>query len=170
MKPRVVEDEFVVSNKTENLSQVRDFVGHVLTRARINETDARHIVLAVDEAVSNIIRHGYEEFTRGTRTVQMHIHADTTRVEVVLRDSGRKFDPNSVPSPCIADHVKLGRRYGLGLFLMRRVMDEVKYVFKSRAENTLTMVKYVERSGKEKQRGSGGGKNGRSKAQEARTE
>ena len=167
MKPRVVEDECVIPNKTENLSRVREFVGHALAKARISETDTRHIVRAVDEAASNIIRHRYEEFTKGTRTIQVHIHADTKRVEVVLRDRGRGFDPNSFPSLCIKDHMRLGRGFGLGLFVMRRVMNEVKYVFRSGAENTVTMVKYVAQTGREKSGGTHGGKNERSKAQES---
>jgi serine/threonine-protein kinase RsbW len=157
----------MILNKTEDLSCMREFVERTLTKARLNEADCGHIVLAVDEAVSNIIRHAYDEFARGTRTVQVHIHADAEKIEVVLKDSGRGFDPDSVPSLCIEDHIRLGRRYGLGLFLMRRVMDEVKYVFRSGAENALTMVKYIKQNEREKPGGSRGGKNGRSKAQKA---
>lgn len=167
MRRKSVKDEFMILNRTEDLSSMREFVERTLTKARLNETDRQHIVLAVDEAVSNIIRHAYEDFARGTRTVQVQVHADPEKVEVVLTDSGRGFDPGSVPSPCIEDHIRLGRRFGLGLFLMRRVMDEVKYIFRSGAENTLTMVKYVEQTGREKLGGSRGGENGRSKTQKA---
>jgi serine/threonine-protein kinase RsbW len=152
----------MILNRTEDLSCMREFVERTLTKARINEAECRQIVLAVDEAVSNIIRHAYEEFTRGTRTVQVHVHADSKKIGVVLKDSGRGFNPDLVPSPCIEEHIKLGKRYGLGLFLMRRVMDEVKYVFRSGAENTLTMIKYVGKPDREKPGGSRGGKNGRS--------
>jgi serine/threonine-protein kinase RsbW len=167
MKPRVVEDECVIPNKTKNLSRMREFIGHALAKTQINETDTRRIVRAVDEAASNIIRHRYEEFTTGTRTVLVHIRADPKRVEVVLRDRGEKFNPNSLPSLCVKDHMRLGRGFGLGLLLMRRVMNEVQYIFRSGAENTVTMVKYIEQTGRDKQGGHYGGTNGRSKAQEA---
>jgi len=101
------------------------------------------VILAVDEAVSNIMRHAYEDFAKGTRSIEIGFEADEEKIILTLKDSGREFDPTGVRELDINEHVKLGKKYGLGLFLMRRIMDEVKFVFRSGIENMLTMVKYI---------------------------
>lgn len=135
--------ELVVSNETANLASVRDFIQDNLRKTKLPQSEHRKIILAVDEAVSNIIRHAYDDFTRGTRTIEILFAADETKVSLTLKDSGKEFDPTVVNEPDIQEHVKLGKRYGLGLFLMRRIMDEVKFIFRSGIENMLTMVKYI---------------------------
>ena len=138
--------ELVVSNATENLAQVRDVVMRTLSEAGVPEKFARRITLAVDEAVSNIIRHAYEEFAMGTRTIdiKLNTYAEKKRVEVILYDSGKEFDPEKVKAPDINEQVRLRKKYGLGIFLIRRVMDEVNYMFRTGEENILRMVKYIE--------------------------
>jgi len=139
--------ELVVSNETANLAQVREFILVNLRKTRIPGNEHGKIILAVDEAISNIIRHAYEDFAKGSRTVEVVIQADSQKVIFMLKDSGKEFDPTVVTDPNILEHVKIGKRYGLGLFLMRRIMDEVKFVFRSGVENMLTMVKYVREPG-----------------------
>jgi serine/threonine-protein kinase RsbW len=135
--------ELVVSNETANLASVREFVLTNLRKTKIPEGEHGKIVLAVDEGISNIIRHAYDEFAKGSRTIEVQFRADEEKVVLVLKDSGKEFDPSGIEAPNILEHVKLGKRYGLGLFLMRRIMDEVKFVFRSGIENMLTMVKYI---------------------------
>jgi serine/threonine-protein kinase RsbW len=139
--------ELTVSNETSNLAQVREFILVNLRKTKIPENEHGKIVLAVDEAISNIIRHAYEDFVKGSRTIEVLIRVDAQKVVFMLRDSGKEFDPTVVTDPNILEHVKIGKRYGLGLFLMRRIMDEVKFVFRSGVENMLTMVKYLQAPG-----------------------
>ncbi len=139
----ILRDQLVVSNETSNLANVREFILANLKKTGLPEHEHGKIVLAVDEAVTNVIRHAYEDLKTGTRTVQIEFVADNEKITLVLIDSGKEFDPTAVKSPDISEYVKLGKRYGLGLFLMRRVMDEVKFVFRSGLENMLTMVKYI---------------------------
>lgn len=138
----IFSDELVVSNETANLANVREFVLVNLRKTELPEVEHGKIVLAVDEAVSNIMRHAYEEFAKGTRTIEILFSADEEKVKLVLIDSGKEFDPTAITDPNIFEHAKLGKRYGLGLFLMRRIMDEVKFVFRAGIENMLTMIKY----------------------------
>jgi len=139
----IYKNRLVVSNETCNLASVREFIQASLKNTRLPEEEHGKMVLAVDEAVSNIIRHAYEDFAKGSRTIEIDFSADDTKITLVLIDSGKEFDPSAIYEPDIAEHIKLGTRYGLGLFLMRRVMDEVKFIFRSGIENRLTMVKYL---------------------------
>ena len=142
-----VNAEMVVSNETANLASVRGFVLTNLRKTKIPEGEHGKVVLAVDEGISNIIRHAYDEFAKGSRTIEVQFRADEEKVIIVLKDSGKEFDPSGIKDPDILGHIKLGKRYGLGLFLMRRIMDEVKFVFRSGIENMLTMVKYTHAPG-----------------------
>ena len=136
-------EELVVSNETANLASVRNFIQGNLVKTRLPVAEHVKVILAVDEAVSNIMRHAYEDFAKGTRTIEILFQADEKKIVLSLKDSGREFDPTAINDPNIQEHVKIGKRYGLGLFLMRRIMDEVKFVFRSGIENMLTMVKYI---------------------------
>lgn len=139
--------ELVVPNETSNLASVREFILTNLRKSGLPASEHGKIVLAVDEAVSNIMRHAYDEFSKGTRTIEIVFTADEEKICFILKDSGKEFDPTAVRDPDIMEHAKLGKRYGLGLFLMRRIMDEVKFVFRAGIENMLTMVKYIRTDG-----------------------
>ena len=138
--------EMVISNETSNLAFIREFILVNLLRTDLPRQEHGKIVLAVDEAVSNIMRHAYDNFAKGTRTIEIVLNVDEEKIIFMLKDSGKEFDPTIIRDPNILEHVKLGTRYGLGLFLMRRVMDEVKFVFRAGIENMLTMVKYIRAS------------------------
>lgn len=128
-----------VSNSTENLSRVRDFVTQTMRDSKILKEDENRIILAVDEAVSNIIEHAFENTLEGT--IKVEVEVSQARCRVTIHDSGKKFDPLSVTPPDLEDHIRAGRRRGLGVFLMRQIMDEVKYHYKAGEENVLTLVK-----------------------------
>lgn len=139
-----VHQEMVIPNNTRYLSTVRDAVNRVVEESAFPDKDIHRIILAVDEAVANIMEHAYES-TNGESelTINMMLDADATKFEVVIHDSGREFDPSDVDTPDMAEHVAAGKRNGLGIFLMRQIMDEVKYTFVQGFRNELRMVKYV---------------------------
>lgn len=97
--------------------------------------------LACDEACTNIIEHAYSGEDNGEIYVSWEIGPDD--FIVTLRDRGEPFDPAMVPQPDIPfdpdqmEQVQIG---GLGLHLMRQVMDKVSFRFDSNG-NTVTMVK-----------------------------
>ncbi|MBI2930945.1 MAG: ATP-binding protein [Planctomycetes bacterium] len=135
-----VRDRLVVTNDTKYLIVVRDFVGRMIRQSRVTREEENKIILAVDEAVTNIIEHGYEPGVEGL--IELEVEADEAQFKVVIRDSGRVFNPESVPNLDMGKHVRAGRRKGLGIFLMRQIMDEVRYRFKDGVKNELTLVKY----------------------------
>jgi len=53
------------------------------------------------------------------------------------------FNPESIPNPDMKDHVQRGHKKGLGIFLMRQIMDEVRYKFRDGVKNELTLVKFI---------------------------
>jgi serine/threonine-protein kinase RsbW len=136
-----LKDRLTVSNDTRQLLAVRDFISRMARHGGLPPEDVHKIVLAIDEAVTNIIEHGYNKGETGT--IELQADWEGEKFQVVIRDSARVFNPESIPAPDMAEHVKAGRKKGLGLFLMRQIMDEVRYRYKDGVQNELTLVKYA---------------------------
>ena len=140
---RIIHRELVIPNDTRYLAQVREAVKEVVGKSDFPKDEMNRITLAVDEAVTNIMEHAYENNLEGELEIELVLQADNTRFEVIIRDSGKSFDPGKIPMPDLEEHIRSGRRKGLGLFLIRRIMDEVHYNYKEGVRNELRMVKYA---------------------------
>lgn len=122
----------------EHLAAIRRIVGGWCDRAGASPEDRHAVVLAVDEACTNVIEHGYLGIEGGTLRLDVHVSGDEIRV--ALRDSGRAFDPDDAPSPDLAAGWRERPIGGLGWHLIRGMVDEVRY--RSEASgNQLTLVK-----------------------------
>ena len=139
--PGRIHKELVALSVTSQLARIRAVIHDAAMESFFTEREAGRIVLAVDEAVSNIIEHAYSEQAE-PGDIRITIYADDESFEVVLTDYGLQFDPHSVQTPDIAEHVREGKRDGLGVFLMRQIMDEVKYAFVPGEKNELRLIKY----------------------------
>jgi anti-sigma regulatory factor (Ser/Thr protein kinase) len=140
-----LKDRLTVSNDTRHLLAVRDFISRMARHGGLSPEEVHKIVLAIDEAVTNIIEHGYNKGEQGT--IELEADWEKDKFQVVIRDSARVFNPEAIPSPDMEEHVKAGRKKGLGLFLMRQIMDEVRYRYKDGVQNELTLVKYARAKG-----------------------
>jgi len=137
--PMDTEQELSFAGRFDSLAAISEFVGRAAEAARLDERAVYAVQLAVDEACSNIIEHAYGGEGRGDIDITCCIDGDG--LTVVLRDYGRPFDPNSVPPPDVHASLEDRNGRGLGLYLMRQLMDEVRFEFTPDAGNVLTMVK-----------------------------
>ncbi len=142
----MIHREMVVPNDTEYLATVREEVTKVVGESAFSERDRKLIIVAVDEAVTNIMEHAYDNDLEGELDVELILEYDATRFEVTIRDSGKEFDPRTLTVPDVRAHVKKGSKHGLGIFLIRQIMDEINYNFIQGVRNELQMIKYVDRS------------------------
>jgi serine/threonine-protein kinase RsbW len=142
----MVHRELVVPNDTQYLATVREEVTKVVGQSAFAGRDQKLLILAVDEAITNIMEHAYDNDLEGELDVELILEADATRFEVIIRDSGKEFDPTAVDIPDITAHISKGQKHGLGIFLIRQIMDEVNYNFVQGEKNQLQMVKYVDRT------------------------
>ena len=137
--------EMTIPADTRSLSQVRDAVRKLTGHGLFSPVKANMIALAVDEAVANIIEHAYgADPGSAHHGIRIVMNADAKRFEVSIRDRGTAFDPRGAPDVDVKQHVEAGRKGGLGIFLMRRIMDEISYSFKQGVHNELRMIKYVD--------------------------
>lgn len=144
-----VTDRLKVEALTRNLAVVREFLHATIKRSLLPTSDSNKVVLAVDEAVANTIQHGYEGMDPGS--VEVIIEADDKCFRVRVRDNGVSYDSASGSTEKaeidLQAHIASGNKRGLGLFIMRKVMDEVHYTSREGEVNELTLVKYFKVSG-----------------------
>lgn len=140
-----VTDRLEVAAETQNLAVVREFLHSAIKRSSLPTGDANKVVLAVDEAVANTIQHGYEGMEKGN--VEVLIDADDNSFKVRIRDNGVSYDSAEGSAERaeldLQQHIASGNKRGLGLFIMRKVMDEVRYTSREGEVNELTLVKYI---------------------------
>jgi anti-sigma regulatory factor (Ser/Thr protein kinase) len=129
----------------ENLDEIRDFVGDAARQVGFSDKEIYAIQLAADEASSNIIEHAYAD-TQGGK-LEIDVSVSDKELKIVMRDQGKPFDPASVPEPNVKADLSERKIGGLGLYLMRKLMDEVSYESSPEGGNTLTMIKRLGESG-----------------------
>lgn len=132
-----------VPSSTENLALIRDFVGNIGAKAGFDENEISKITLAVDEAVANVIEHAYGSDATREVTIRAVLDDDAVRFDII--DNGRGFDPGLIKQKDLEQLVKERRSGGLGLRLIRTVMDDVQYQIKPGEKNELRMVKKLKR-------------------------
>ena len=124
----------------EFLDEIREFVGEIARKNGFTDKEVYNIQLATDEAASNIIEHAYEGVSDGLMEISCGVQKNA--ITIILVDHGEPFDPSNVPAPDLKADLSDRKIGGLGLFLMRKLMDEVHYVVEpEKNSNTLTMTK-----------------------------
>ncbi|GAB4173106.1 MAG: anti-sigma factor antagonist [Roseiflexaceae bacterium] len=125
----------------ESLARISDFVTDASTRAGLDDHAAWQVQLAVDEAATNIIQHGYAEGQAGE--IELSWRVDGVEFAITLRDRGKQFNPSEVPPPNLTAPLEERQPGGLGIYLMNRLMDTVRFSYDQRSGNTLTMTKRI---------------------------
>ncbi len=106
------------------LPDIRDFIESVLQETPFRRKDITGIMLAVEEACTNIIRHAYL-MGEGVLRIRVSLYSD--RFQISLFDTGRSFDFESASEPDLKRYIKTGRKGGLGIYLIRKITDQVSY-------------------------------------------
>jgi serine/threonine-protein kinase RsbW len=128
--------ELKVDARLENLSKINDFVATAMKQLGI-EKNLHNVQLAVDEACTNIIKHAYSG-RGGMITISCEVEG--SYLVITIKDRGKAFDPASVSPPDLESEIHERRVGGLGIHLMRKLMDEVHYTFDA-GGNKLIMKK-----------------------------
>ncbi|NIO71418.1 MAG: anti-sigma regulatory factor [Anaerolineae bacterium] len=126
----------------DSLAAVGEFVTHAAEAAGLDARAVYAVQLAVEEAGANIIEHAYAGEGRGD--IECTCMVNSNGLTVILRDYGRPFDPMSVPEPDLCASLEDRKARGLGLYLIRQLMDKVRFEFTPDSGNVLTMVKCKE--------------------------
>jgi serine/threonine-protein kinase RsbW len=129
-----------VEASTEHLAEVRDFVASHAESIGLGQKTISEIRLVVDEAYTNIIKHAYRN--NASEKVNIEIGSDDDQLWITLIDRGKSFDPESYSEPDLMRRIKEKKRGGMGVYLIRKVMDQVHYNRKGKS-NEIRMVKNI---------------------------
>lgn len=130
-----------ITNDLNWLAQVRELITRSVNEGGFPSHYLNRLQIAVDEAITNIIEHGYAEQPRGSASIDLHVDVTPERFRIEIIDQGTTFDPNKMSDVDIQAHAASGSAGGLGVFLMRKIMDQVDYHYKTGKRNQLVLVK-----------------------------
>ena len=130
--------EIELESKIDNLPVISNFVSETLSNFRADESTINKVQLAIDEASTNIINYAY---SGASGTLKIVVELVGQDIVITIRDKGKPFDPMSVTSPDVSqdlEHRKIG---GLGIYFIKKLMDNVSYSFDPREGNRLILRK-----------------------------
>jgi serine/threonine-protein kinase RsbW len=132
-----------IESRTERLIAVREFVSAAAREFGFGDEEISKIALAVDEACTNIIKHAYKFDPSGDITIT--VKRGNGAFEVAIVDTGSQFDPNQLQTPDMKEYLAHYRKGGLGVYLMKSLMDRVEYRIEPGKKNEVRLVKYLSR-------------------------
>ena len=138
-KSEETERHIILHNDIQQIPQLAEFVEAVADLAHLDVGLTMSLNLALEEAVSNVIMYAYPKGSDGLVDVEAIVRKDS--LEFILSDNGTPFDPTAAPEADITLDVEDRPIGGLGIFLVRNIMDEVKYTRSDDGKNILSMTK-----------------------------
>lgn len=126
------------SATVRDLNDIREFLERAILTLGGDEEVAGDFVLAVNEAVTNVLLHGYDDLPG---FVIVGVEADGSDLRVRLTDEARLFDPTAVPPPDINLPLEERPLGGLGVHMMRQLTDKLIYAIDKDGRNELVFLK-----------------------------
>jgi serine/threonine-protein kinase RsbW len=130
-----------IHSQTEKLNLVRDFIAEAAREVGFDDEATGKIMLAVDEACTNIIKHAYKSLPN--RDIDLDVKSNGKRFEIEITHDGASFDPLAVKRPDMKEYLRKYQHGGLGIHLMRTLMDKVEYQVLPDRRNIVRLVKYL---------------------------
>ncbi|MBN2089729.1 ATP-binding protein [candidate division KSB1 bacterium] len=130
-----------VLSQTDNLELIREFVSKIAQKIGLNETDINKIELAVDEACANVIQHAYDPAVK-FQPLHIAIEVDYQKLTVIVTDQGKGFDFSKIKPIEMNQYLAEMKVGGLGIHLIKSLMDEVEFEIHPGKKNQVRMVKY----------------------------
>jgi len=132
-----------IRSDISEIPRVSDLIESVMQGHQFPDEDILDTQLAVEEVVTNVIMHGYGE-AGGEILVSLSYHEGESAMEIRVEDSAEPFDPLTLPEPDISASIDDRKIGGLGIFLTRQVMDDIRYRYE---DNKNVLILKKKRSG-----------------------
>ncbi len=121
------------------LGEIGEHVADAGCKAGFDDGEIGDIQLAVDEACTNTIMHGLENDLE--QSFQLIIQWEKYEIEVLIRENGKPFDPQSIENPNVLAPLENRRIGGLGIYFIHKIMDALEYRIEDDGMKTTRMVK-----------------------------
>ena len=140
------------------LEFVRKVIVDLSAKVGFPKEDLAKIEMAVDEACTNVIEYAYANhkdirIKRSVKAkgdsisypIELHININHERILIALKDKGKRFEFDSYGKVAIDEYLSKMKVGGLGIYVIKTFMDEVKYSYRAGLGNELRMVKYLKK-------------------------
>jgi anti-sigma regulatory factor (Ser/Thr protein kinase) len=117
--------EFRIGNDLSEIGDIRDGLDRLGQEVGVPARPLMQLQVALDEVVSNVVKYAWGD--GGQHELLVRITVKPGKVDVEICDDGREFDPRSVPAPDPIPAGRLPRPGGLGLHMVRKLVDEFTY-------------------------------------------
>jgi anti-sigma regulatory factor (Ser/Thr protein kinase) len=129
-----------IANDLRELGKVNDALGSFCARHAIAPETISELELALEEVVTNVIRHGYRD--EEEHEIRIRIGMENGQLAMAVEDDGLEFNPLKQPPPDLDLPIEERPIGGLGIHLVIRLMDEIEYT-RVDGMNRLVMRKRV---------------------------
>ncbi|MDX5419704.1 MAG: ATP-binding protein [Hymenobacteraceae bacterium] len=133
-------NKITVSCTKKNLKQIRDFVTDYLAGFQLSDILMNQIVLAVDEICANLIIHANQEDP--SKFISLNVSEKSGMLKFEITDNGVAFRRSEYKEPNIEEHVRIGKKGGVGIALVNRIMDKVEFETAGK-KNTCLLYKKI---------------------------
>jgi serine/threonine-protein kinase RsbW len=130
-----------IAAESGHLAEVRAFVREASERFGASDAIAADLVQAVDEAVCNVILHGY---AGSTGEIEVAAELRDRQIEITVLDRSGPFDPTSATEPDLSVPPLARKPGGMGIHLVRAATDEVHHRVRAGGGNELKLVRSLE--------------------------
>ena len=137
----IINNSIILHNDVQEVPVMTEFVEKTAEQAHLDPSTTMTLTLAIEEAVANIMKYAYPEGEVGSIEINATINEGS--LSFTIKDSGTPFDPTQVKKADITLSAEDREIGGLGIHLIRNIMDTVEYHHTSN-QNILTLTKNIE--------------------------
>ena len=124
-----------------NLSKARDFISRKAREAGADDSDITKVEISCDEWSANIIEHTLGFGKKSHFTIECR--SEGSKFTVIYESRGERFNPIEQGRIDIDEHFSEAKERGLGIYIMKEMMDEIHYEYLDGGKNRLILVKYL---------------------------
>lgn len=139
-QPAIMARHLILHNNIQQIPQLAEFIETIAEEKNLDQALAMSLNLALEEAVTNVILYAYPDGIDGLVDIEAYIRPDC--LEFIISDSGKPFDPTAAPEADVTLGVDERQIGGLGIYLVRNIMDTVSYRYE-KGKNILVMIKKI---------------------------
>ncbi len=140
--PEIPELSVSIPAKTDLLKMIVELSNHIAIRNFFSQSESRKIALAVDEAITNVIKHSYKNSSDAE--IKLNFYCSNSGIKILVEFSGIPPELNE-STVNLEQLIKSKKKGGLGVALIKRIMDSVEYT-SSNGKNYLEMIKWKKNS------------------------
>jgi len=121
-----MEYRFKVSCSKNRLGDIRKFIKNVLEKHQVADLEKNTIILAVDEVCANLIIHSHN--CNPSEQLELKVHVNKKNITFDIIDKGVGFNIENYKEPSLVDIVRQKKKGGIGLMLVKRIMDDIEFI------------------------------------------